>query len=504
MTRTVSRRGLLRAGAVAGGTLVFGTRLLGQPAAAPRARVGAGPYGTPAVDTATGLRLPKGFTAREVARGGRHVGRTGYAWHRFTDGQACFAAHDGGWILVSNSETEPALGAGCSALRFDRRGRVVDAYRTLSGSARNCAGGATPWGTWLSCEEREGGGVWEVDPTREHARPRAALGTFAHEAACVDPREERLYLTEDQPDGHLYCFVPSAWPDLSAGTLFAAVVDGRTRRVTWKPVRAAHARKDAAALGATRFGGGEGIWWHDGHVTFTTKHDNRVWDYDCRASAIRVRYSAADLGASAPLRGVDNVCVTAGGDLYVCEDGDDLDLCLITPSGVVSRFLTATGPQHAGSELTGVTFDPSGRRMYLGSQRAHGLGAVYEITGPFRRPAAPRRPPEFAAERDHGQHEASARDLLRVRVRGVAGTASLAGAGLGVRLSLREPCVVQTTLRTSRAVVAEHRFPTAVTGLTALRLRARRAAPGGHEIVVRARPTAGGGAAEVRLPLRLV
>lgn len=504
MTRTVSRRGLLRAGAVAGGTLAFGTRWLAQPAAAPRVRIGPGPYGPPSVDSSTGLRLPRGFTAREVARGGRQVERTGYAWHRFTDGQACFPAADGGWILVSNSETESALGAGCSAIRFDRGGRVVDAYRTLSGTARNCAGGGTPWGTWLSCEEREGGAVWEVDPTRPRAVRRPALGAFAHEAARVDPRDERLYLTEDAPEGHLYCFIPSAWPDLSAGTLLAAIVDGRTRRVTWKPVRAANARQDAAALGATRFGGGEGIWWHDGHVTFTTKHDDRVWDYDCHSTAIRVRYAAADFGAAAPLRGVDNVCVTAGGDLYVCEDGDDLDLCLITPSGLISRFLTATGSQHAGSELTGVTFDPSGRRMYLGSQRAHGLGAVYEITGPFRGPAAPRRPQAFASEQDHGQHEASARDLLRVRVRGVAGTAGLAGVGLGVRLSLREPCVVRTTIRASGAVVAEHRFPAAVTGLTALRLRTRRAAPGPHEVVVRAAPTAGGRAAEVRLPLRLV
>ena len=66
--------------------------------------------------------------------------------------------------------------------------------------------------------------------------------------------------------------------------------------------------------------------------------------------------------------------MSRSGDLYVCEDNgpDDLDLGLITPRRRVARFLTATGPDHKGSELTGVTFSPSGRRMYVSSQRYKG------------------------------------------------------------------------------------------------------------------------------------
>jgi secreted PhoX family phosphatase len=80
--------------------------------------------------------------------------------------------------------------------------------------------------------------------------------------------------------------------------------------------------------------------------------------------------------------------------VFVCEDiaTDEIDMGVITPDRRVARFLSVTGPQHQGSELTGVTFDPAGTRMYVASQRAlsktelmPGPGAIYEITGPFRR-----------------------------------------------------------------------------------------------------------------------
>jgi hypothetical protein len=83
----------------------------------------------------------------------------------------------------------------------------------------------------------------------------------------------------------------------------------------------------------------------------------------------------------------------------VCEDigSEEIDVGVIGPDRSVARFLSITGPQHRSSELTGVTFDPSGTRMYVASQRAFaksdyepGPGAIYEITGPFRRPTAPR------------------------------------------------------------------------------------------------------------------
>lgn len=509
--RIVSRRGFLRAGVLAGGALALGPAYYRDAfaAASGAATPGPGPYGLPTVETQLGIRLPEGFSVREIARGGKRVPGTRYAWHIFTDGQAAFPAEDGGWILVANSESVSFTGAGCSAIRFDRDGEIVDAYRTLGGTQLNCAGGPTPWGTWLSGEEFELGHVWEVDPTRRFGQRRAALGTFTHESVCVDPVRERLYLTEDREDGCFYRFTPAAYPDLNAGRLEAAVVDEATRAVTWVPVKRTAlpvpTRVQARRQGAKRFDGGEGTWWDGGVAYFTTKGDNRVWAYDCEAEKLHVLYDAAATGPDAPLRGVDNICVASSGDLYVCEDGDDLDLCLITPDDEIARFCTFDSGVHRGTELVGVTFDPSGTRLYVGSQRSFTFGALYEITGPFRRPPAPSRPPEFGRAAHEGEAEGAAGSLLRARARTSAGARGLAAPGLGVRLALREPCVVRTTLRSPAGVVAEHRFPTAVTGLTALRLRAADIPPGdGYEVVVRATPAGGGDTAEVRLALTVV
>ncbi len=503
---SVSRRTFLRAGLLAGGALALGPAFYRDALAAGATTPGPGPYGVPAVDTRFGIKVPEGFSVREIAKGGRRVPGTRYTWHVFTDGQATFPAEDGGWILVSNSESLSFLGAGCSAIRFAPDGKIVDAYRTLGNTQINCAGGPTPWGTWLSGEEYEYGHVWEVDPTRRNGQRRGALGTFTHESVCVDPVREQLYLTEDKPDGCFYRFTPAAYPDLTAGTLEAAVVDETTRAVTWVPVKRSafpvSTRVQARRQGAKRFNGGEGSWWDGGVAYFTTKGDNRVWAYDCEAERMEVLYDAAETGPDAPLRGVDNICVSRSGDLYVCEDGDDLDVCLITPERDVARFCTFDKNIHLGTEIVGVTFDPSGTRMYVGSQRSFAVGALYEISGPFRRPPAPTRPPSFERPLHEGEYEGGADDLVRVRARGTVTRLGLGTPGLGVRLALREPCVVRTTLRSGAGVLAEHRFPTAVTGLTALRLKEAGATAGdGYEVVVRATPTAGGETAEVRRPL---
>jgi len=274
----MDRRSFLRVGAgTAAGSLALGPSFWRQALAA-TARAGTSPYGPLQAPDQNGILLPAGFTSREIARSGLPVAGTLHLWHLGPDGGATFPVSDGGWVYVSNSEV-PAVG-GASAVAFRPDGTIRDAYRILTGTSLNCAGGPTPWGTWLSCEEHERGLVWECDPTgASQGTSRPALGAFSHEAAAVDPVGGQVYLTEDRPDGRLYRFTP--------------------------------------------------------------------------------------------LR----------------EDGDDMQICILTKEREVAVFLQIVGHEVAGvrGEITGPAFTPQGDRLYFSSQRGtDGQGITYEVAGPFR------------------------------------------------------------------------------------------------------------------------
>ena len=385
IVRALARRRFL-AGVAAGATLL-GARSVRAALQGKRLRVEPGP------PDANGIRLLPGFTARVVARADEAPVAGAMPWPRAPDGGATFAHGDGGWSYVSNSEVDLGAG-GAGALRFDAAGNVVGATRVLAGTSRNCAGGATPWGTWLSCEEIPFGRVWECDPEGVLAAVvHPALGSFNHEAVAVDPQRGRLYLTEDQPDGRLYRFTPAAYPSLAVGLLEVAEVLGdpvtAAAAVLWRAIAIANpgpadppTRYQVSA--STPFNGGEGIAWHDGAIYFATKGDNRVWCLDCTADTLRVLYDDAWFAAPV-LTGVDNVLVGADGVVYVAEDGGDMQLVGLGPDGTPFVLLQVTG--QAGSEITGPAFSPDGTRLYFSSQRAavasgaHGI--TYEVRGPF-------------------------------------------------------------------------------------------------------------------------
>jgi len=391
-TAGLRRRDFIGTGLMTAGALGFGPSFWRQALAAAPTTLGEGPYGPLQPADANGLQLPKGFTSRIVARANQPVGLTTYRWPVFPDGKASFAAPDGGYIIVVNSESRPP-DAGSSAIRFSKDGAIVDAYRILGNTSGNCAGGPTPWGTWLSCEEIADGLVWECDPSKAgQGVARPALGSFNHEAAAVDPTGKRVYLTEDRGDGGFYRFTPASYPDLAMGRLEVALVDG-AGKVSWAEVpdpTAATVETRKQVAGMRTFGGGEGIWFDTGIVYFATKSEDRVYAYDTIAERLEVIYDKKAFGAEpGPLSGLDNITVSPSGDLFVCEDGGDLDIGLITPQREVSRFVKVTGPGQAQTEIAGVIFDPSGTRMYFSSQRADAFGITYEVTGPFRTERAP-------------------------------------------------------------------------------------------------------------------
>jgi uncharacterized protein len=421
----VDRRRFLLLSLAASGSLTVGRGALAPAFAAP-AQPAASPYGPLQDPDANGLRLPEGFTSRVVKQFGVPIGPSTELGMPFPDGAATFPTADGGWILVSNSENPPPVDVpdptgvsglgGAQATVFAADGTIVDAYSILTGSRSNCAGGATPWGTWLSCEEVDdpldpanSGKVFECDPTGQHpAIDLPSLGRFKHENATVDPVRQQVYLSEDLDDGCFYRFTPASYPDLTEGTLEAALVadDGT---VTWLSVpdpactEGVPCRQQAPA---TPFAGGEGCIYDDSMVFLTTKGDDRVWLYDVRAQTMVVLYDAADF-EDPVLTGVDHVIVQPGtGNIVVAEDGGDMEAVMIRRDDyALFPLLQMTGPEHGQqlpppldpvplySEVSGLAFNPAGDRLYCNSQRGFGGGVTYEIQGPWlealQRPTGP-------------------------------------------------------------------------------------------------------------------
>jgi hypothetical protein len=350
------------------------------------------PAGPPQPGTdPNGVVLLPGFTSRIIATAGQRVPGTNHEFRSFPDGATTFAdaAVPGGWYLTVNHEIPGAAG-GVTSLRFAPDGTVVDAFSICANTTLNCAGGATPWGTWLTCEEYDGGHVLECDPTgATPARRRRAMGAFAHEAAAVAV-DGKIYLTEDRRDGAFYRFTPDSPGDLSSGLLEVATGTTGGGPVTWAQVpNPDPAFFDTACRnqvpGTMRFNGGEGITTLGDSVWFTTKGDERVWLYDIATASVSLRYQA---GGPSPLAGVDNIVVDAASEnLFIAEDGDNMEVVMLRPDNSVLPIVRL--PNQDFSEVCGPCFSPDGQRFYFSSQRGPAgpsrlpLGITYEITGPF-------------------------------------------------------------------------------------------------------------------------
>jgi len=329
----------------------------------------------------------------------------------------------------------PALG-GTTTLLFDtEERRLVEHRLSLTGTLRNCAGGPTPWGSWLTCEEsvhtadrrfaRDHGWFFEVPATpeglRSPPRPLRAMGRFNHEAVAVDPASGVVYLTEDRSDGVLYRFLPERKERLEAGGRLQALAlrgrggadtrnwdddsrieAGRPIPVRWVGLDRVEAPDDdlryrAYDAGAARFARGEGIWYGDGAVFIACTNGGaarkgQIWKYvpspregtdgEWDEPATLQLFVEADEGAL--LENADNLTMAPWGDLVVCEDGTGDDYLVgVTPDGDLYRF--AHNARSTG-EFAGACFSPDGSTLFVNMQ-AEAL--TLAITGPWHRRGAP-------------------------------------------------------------------------------------------------------------------
>ena len=252
-TEGLSRRDVLARTATGAGIVLSGSYsgLFGSGTAAAhalgRGKPGGVGYGPLVPDPKGLLSLPEGFSYKLVAQSGVTRLESGQPTPSDPDGTAAFVRHGGnGSVLVNNHEVggsepfpvprvpgftyDPAAGGGTTNIEVDKDGNRVREYVSLAGTHNNCAGGKSPWNTWLTCEEAESltgqtkphGYVFEVDPYDQDAnrdpKPIKALGRYAHEALVVDPDNGTIYLTEDagNPNGLLYRWTPPGLPRPSA------------------------------------------------------------------------------------------------------------------------------------------------------------------------------------------------------------------------------------------------------------------------------------------------
>ncbi|MGW4235301.1 alkaline phosphatase PhoX [Streptomyces sp. NPDC004749] len=450
------RQILARTGATAAGIAFSGAVSELFTGTADAAQLGhGGGYGPLVPDPDGLLDLPEGFGYRVLSREGDPLRSGEGPVPGNHDGMAAFAGRRGRVHLVRNHENrataprpvpvvpgltyDPMGKGGCTALELDGRDRVLGERVAIAGTAVNCAGGPTPWGTWLTCEETEDragtngytkdhGFVFEVDgsdPRRTGAVPLTAMGRFQHEAVAIDPGNGTVYETEDafdKPFGLFYRFLPDkprggigslraggtleamrvpGVPDLSTVQETGATFD----RIEWVPVPDPLAKEtpirfqDFGAGGITHAQKLEGCYWGGRCVYFVSSfahrsagsaadHFGQVWRYDPhRRRLTLVIVFGPDTDVQLPGESPDNICLAPGGCLMVCEDGGGAQHVFgVTRKGEV--YPVARGAQNVGTpddpewgEFAGVTFSPDGRTMYV---NCYNPGTTFAVTGPWR------------------------------------------------------------------------------------------------------------------------
>jgi len=388
----------------------------------------------------TFLSLPQGFQYNVFSKSGSPM----------TNGQPTPRAHDGmgifdigsNWALIRNHEifafagsggtvsgTTPydsQAGGGTTTLLIDKTSRLpINQFVSLSGTSTNCAGGTTPWNTWISCEETTAGTVagyarphgycFEVSPSNQRpAEPSSTpialtqLGRFRHEAIAVDRRGGIVYLTEDNTPAGFYRFVPDNYGKLAAGGKLQMLAvknqpnfDARTGQtvgtrylVNWVNIPEpdpANAESDSLAVfkqghaqGAAVFSRLEGCFAENFRIYFTSTDGGnqglgQVWEYRHRKLNSGILKLVFESPNASVLNKPDNICFGQRGNLFICEDNlSEIFLRVLSPDGMMSNFAKNVVPGFQDQEFAGSIFSSDKQTLFVNIQSP---GLTFAIWG---------------------------------------------------------------------------------------------------------------------------
>lgn len=418
-------------------------------------------YGPLQPDPAGMLNLPKGFTYKIISRRGEKMS-DGFLVPGRADAMATFAGPRGRIILVRNHEISPGdreegpfgkqnellskinrnkvydygkgektgMGGTTTVIYNPQTQTVEEQFLSLVGTVRNCAGGLTPWNSWITCEEsvERAGDLIEKDhgynfevPVTSSARladpePLKAMGRFNHEAVAVDPRTSIVYETEDRPDGLIYRYLPDQPRKLAKGGKLQVLAIkgeksadtrnwdaqptfpvGKPVEVEWLDISEVESPGDDLRFrglqqGAAVFARGEGMWFGKNEFYFacTSGGPNKlgqVFRYVPSPHEGTAREKEApgrlelfvEPNDTELVRSCDNLTISPWGDLVLCEDTSVPRLVGVTPKGEFYHLAKNVGYE---SEFAGAVFSPTGDTLFVNIQ---GPGLTLAIKGPWKR-----------------------------------------------------------------------------------------------------------------------
>ena len=335
---------------------------------------------------------------------------------------------DDSMVYDIGQRKDPGLGGTTTMVYNEATGEVEKQYLSLAGTYRNCAGGVTPWNSWLTCEEdvatiggtieKDHGFVFEVpassQPRLAKPLPIKDMGRFNHEAVAVEPSTGIVYQTEDRPDGLLYRYIPNEKENLhKGGKLQVLAIKGKkgldTRNwkkknvplhepleVEWLDIDNVLSPDDDLRYrgfksGAARFARGEGMWYGDNEIYFACtnggpKKYGQVFKYrpspsegtdqeDLHPGTLELFAQSKD---KTILNMCDNLTIAPWGDVILCEDNGELNY--IRGINKQGELYNIACNRSSSSEFAGLVFSPSGKTLFVNIQEN---GETIAITGPW-------------------------------------------------------------------------------------------------------------------------